>query len=177
MAADGKLASWVCARLRPKVLVATQGKVLEAVADQAGRLVPSVPVISVEPDDPADLWRILAVLCSPVAAAWALERFGGAGLSGQSISFRPPGLTVPTPPELSAGTSRPRLPAASETPQPGRRRRHLRAPRPRSARRTAFPTLTSPGSSDGGTDGCDGRIQKFSASHRNHPEWLSLYGA
>ena len=102
-AADGKLASWVSARLRPKLLVATQGKVLEAVADQVGRLVPSVPVIAVEPQDPGDLWRILAVLCSPVAAAWALERYGGAGLSGQSIKLSARQLlTVPTPADTAA---------------------------------------------------------------------------
>lgn len=96
--ADERLAAWVAARLRPKVLVATQTKVLEAVADPDGRLVPSVPVIAVEPADPSVLWRILAVLCSPVATAWALAHYGGAGLSEQSVKLSARQvLTLPTP--------------------------------------------------------------------------------
>ena len=69
------------------------------------------------------------MLCSPVAAAWALEHYGGAGLSGQSIKLSARQiLTVPTPADTAAWTSRQRpAVAASETPQPGRRRRHLRA--------------------------------------------------
>ena len=88
---------------------------------------PSVPVIAVEPQDPGDLWRILAVLCSPVAAAWALERYGGAGLSGQSIKLSARQvLTVPTPADTAAWDgAAASCRAASETPQPGRRRRHL----------------------------------------------------
>ena len=97
-AADERLAAWVGDRLRPKVLVATQAKVLEAAADPDGRLVPSVPVVAVEPADPADVWRILAVLCSPVATAWALGHYGGAGLSTQSIKLSARQvLAVPTP--------------------------------------------------------------------------------
>ena len=40
---------WVEARLRPKVLVATQTRVIEAVADPEGAWVPSVPVVAVHP--------------------------------------------------------------------------------------------------------------------------------
>ncbi|MFN0028661.1 MAG: N-6 DNA methylase [Acidimicrobiales bacterium] len=49
---DPKLARWVGARLRPKVLLATQTPVLNVVADPGGVMVPSVPVISVEPRPP-----------------------------------------------------------------------------------------------------------------------------
>jgi hypothetical protein len=82
-----RVARWVEARLRPKLLVATQSTVLEAVADPEGNWVPSVPVVSVEPHDVADLWRLLAILISPVATAWALERYGGAGLSASALKL------------------------------------------------------------------------------------------
>lgn len=82
-----RVARWVEARLRPKLLVATQSTVLEAVADPQGNCIPSVPVVSVEPRDEADLWRLLAVLISPVATAWALERYGGAGLSASALKL------------------------------------------------------------------------------------------
>jgi hypothetical protein len=39
--------------------------------------VPVTPVVSVEPHDPADVWRLLAALCSPsVAARMAAEHLG-----------------------------------------------------------------------------------------------------
>jgi hypothetical protein len=82
-----RVARWVEARLRPKLLVATQSTVLEAVADPEGSWVPSVPVVSVEPHDKEDLWRLLAVLISPMATAWALERYGGAGLSASALKL------------------------------------------------------------------------------------------
>jgi hypothetical protein len=81
------LARWVEARLRPKLLVATQSAVVEAMADPAGQWIPSVPVISLEPRLAGDLWRLLAVLVSPVASAWALERYGGAGLSASAVKL------------------------------------------------------------------------------------------
>jgi hypothetical protein len=101
-AADARLAAWVRRRLRPKVLVATQGPVLEAVADPAGVFVPSVPVIAVEPepgpDEVADVWRLLAVLVSPMATAWAVERYGGAGLAAGSVKLAASQvLDVPVP--------------------------------------------------------------------------------
>jgi predicted RNA methylase len=72
-----QVADWVRRRLRPKLLVATQTRVLEAVVDEAGRWVPVTPVVSVEPHDPADVWRLLAALCSPsVAARMAAEHLG-----------------------------------------------------------------------------------------------------
>ncbi len=79
------LQSWAQTRLVPKVLVATQTKVIEAVVDEQGEWLPSVPVISVVPNDPADVWRVAALLTSPVASAWiALQRIG-TGLSAHAI--------------------------------------------------------------------------------------------
>jgi hypothetical protein len=82
-----RVAAWVAGRRRPKVLLATQTKVLEAAVDAAGDWVPSVPVVSVEPHDPADVWRVGAVLCSPSASAWAATTYLGAGLSPGAVKL------------------------------------------------------------------------------------------
>lgn len=82
---EGPLASWVDARLVPKVLVAGQGRVVEAVADENGEWLPSVPVVTVVPRDPADLWRVLAVLLAPPVVADAAARYLGTGLAPGSI--------------------------------------------------------------------------------------------
>ena len=72
-------------RLRvPKVLVATQTKVLEAVADTTGEWVPCTPVVSVVPE-PERLWHVLAALLSPAATAWLLHRSAGTALSSGAI--------------------------------------------------------------------------------------------
>ena len=85
-AADARLGAWVRRRLVPKLVVAAQSSVLEAAVDEAGRWVPSVPCIAVAA--PVErLWHLAAVLNSPVATAWALERFGGAGLSPNAVKL------------------------------------------------------------------------------------------
>jgi hypothetical protein len=81
------LRSWVTARLVPKVLVATQTRVVEAAADPDGRLVPLTPVVAVVPHDPALVWRVAAALTSPAVSAWALTTHGGAALSGDAIKL------------------------------------------------------------------------------------------
>lgn len=83
--ADGRLARWADARLVPKVLVAGQGRVIEAVADPAGEWLPSVPVVTVAPHDPADVWRLLAVTLAPPLVAHAAARYLGTGLSPGSV--------------------------------------------------------------------------------------------
>ncbi|HWJ82766.1 MAG TPA: N-6 DNA methylase [Nocardioides sp.] len=84
-AADPRLGAWAASRLVPKVLVAGQGRVIEAVADEHGALLPSVPVVSVVPRDTADLWRVLAVLLAPPVVADAAARYLGTGLSPGSV--------------------------------------------------------------------------------------------
>ncbi|UMG92687.1 N-6 DNA methylase [Nocardioides sp. TF02-7] len=83
----GPLASWADARLVPKLLVAGQGRVVEAVVDERGAWLPSVPVVSVVPSDPADLWRLLAVLLAPPLVADAAARYLGAGLTPGSVKL------------------------------------------------------------------------------------------
>jgi hypothetical protein len=128
-AIDPVLAQWVRGRLRSKVVVATQGKVVEATADPHGRMVPSVPVVSVEPRDPDDVWRLLAVLLSPVTTAWALEHYGGAGLAASAVKLSARQVaTVSLPADVDAwdeAASHCRSATTSQDPQA--RRTHLRA--------------------------------------------------
>lgn len=79
------LGAWVDARLVPKVMVAGQGRVIEAAVDERGGAVPSVPVLSVIPSDPAHLWRLLAVLVAPPVVVDAAARYLGTGLSIGSV--------------------------------------------------------------------------------------------
>ena len=83
----------------PKVLLATQGKVLEAVADVEGAWLPSVPVVTVRPHDPDDLWRVLAVLLAPPVCAVAATRYAGSALNPGAIKLsakQVAGLPTPT---------------------------------------------------------------------------------
>lgn len=79
------LQQWAQHRLVPKVLVASQTRVIEAVVDAAGAWLPSVPVISVTPSRIDDLWRTAAVLTSPVASALLAHQRAGSGLSARAI--------------------------------------------------------------------------------------------
>lgn len=86
------LGSWMRARLVPKVLLATQTRVLECVTDERGEWLPCVPVITLTPrqeftGEPDALRRIAEALSSPVATAFALREFGGAALSADAIKL------------------------------------------------------------------------------------------
>jgi SAM-dependent methyltransferase len=92
------LAAWADARLVPKVLVATQTPVIEAAVDAGGEWLPSVPVITVMPRRPEDLWLIGAVLGAPAASAWAAGTYLGAALSANAIKLSASQLlTLPLP--------------------------------------------------------------------------------
>ena len=82
---EASVRSWFEDRLVPKVLVANQTKVIEAVVDADARMVPCTPVVSVEPRDPADLWRLAAVLTSPVATALVVMDGAGSALSADAV--------------------------------------------------------------------------------------------
>ena len=84
--ADQELYEWVKERLRPKVLLATQTKVLEVVPDLDGKLIPSTPVISIE-CDPQDIWKITAVLSSAAMSAYAFSTTAGSALSSNTIKL------------------------------------------------------------------------------------------
>ena len=100
---DDHMREWARRRLVPKVLVANQTRIVEAVCDPSGDWLPGVPVLGVYPtgahwddDDqrPAvelagSAWEIAAVLTSPVASAWLWHRGAGTGLSADAIRLSP----------------------------------------------------------------------------------------
>jgi len=102
-ASSHRLERWLTRVLRPKVLVATQTAVVEAVADRAGKLVPVTPVIAVVPEDPSDVDRLTAVLCSPPVSAWMARRTVGTALSPGALRVTSPLVgRVPLPPDAAA---------------------------------------------------------------------------
>ncbi|HCV34163.1 MAG TPA: hypothetical protein DGF10_05800 [Acidimicrobiaceae bacterium] len=85
------LRRWVDSRLVPKVVVATQTRVLEAVVDSDGSCLPSVPLVTITPrsDKPkTDLWHIAALLTSPPATMVAARRHLGAALTTDGLKLR-----------------------------------------------------------------------------------------
>lgn len=94
---ESDLGAWARSRLVPKVVVATQTRVVEAAVDEAGTWLPSTPLVSVVA--PAErLWHAAAVLSSPVTTAWARRRFAGAALSFDAIKLSASQVrSVPTP--------------------------------------------------------------------------------
>jgi N-6 DNA Methylase len=91
-------ARWVTRTRVPKLVVAAQTRVVEAAVDAEGAWVPSVPVVSVVPHDPADLWRLAAAVASPAATAWLLGRAPGTALARGALKVAAPHLlTLPLP--------------------------------------------------------------------------------
>jgi hypothetical protein len=100
---DPKMREWARRRLVPKVLVANQTKIIEAVCDPEGCWLPAVPVIAVYPhgahwDDPPGVttdelvtraWEIAAILTSGFASAWLWHRQAGTGMSADSVRVSP----------------------------------------------------------------------------------------
>lgn len=94
-----KVATVLPLRVQPKVLVATQTRVIEAVADHDGSLWPSVPVLSVLPKTVpnavstttnrstavSELDLLLAALCAPPASVWAARQAVGTARSPGAI--------------------------------------------------------------------------------------------
>ena len=107
-AADPTLASWACERLVPKVVVATQTRVVEAVVDLDGSWWPSVPTIAVTPtaSGEEELWKLAAVLTAPPVSAWALSTYGGTALSGDAIKLSARQiLAIPLPGDVECWAS------------------------------------------------------------------------
>lgn len=83
---DPKLWAWGRARLAPKVLLATQTRVLEALVDRDGTCWPSVPVVAV--GAPVDrLSHVAAVLLAPPVSVWTMGSFGGTALSADALKL------------------------------------------------------------------------------------------
>ena len=95
----GRFPAWAARKLVPKVLVANQTRIIEAVADPEGAWLPGVPVTTVTPSDTlmaatATVWELAAVLTSPVASVLAWHAAGGTGLSTTSIRVGPAVLSA-----------------------------------------------------------------------------------
>ena len=81
-----KMRHWAESRKRPKVIVATQTRVLECFVDCSGDVLPSVPLLSIFALDD-QLFRVAAVLTSPVASLVGAERHLGAGMSADVLKL------------------------------------------------------------------------------------------
>jgi SAM-dependent methyltransferase len=81
-----KLQQWARNRLVPKVLIANQTKVVEAVHDVDGVWLPSVPVITCLTGQPQ---RVMATLADARTTAWLHQHAAGTGLSATAIRLRP----------------------------------------------------------------------------------------
>lgn len=100
------------AQRRPKILVATQTPVIEAVADPDGVLLGTTPVVAVYPKR-WTLWRTAAVMLSPVVSAWAMRTYRGSGQSLDAIKLSARQLlTMPLP--ASTGETEPFLREAEQ---------------------------------------------------------------
>lgn len=84
-AANPRVGTWLARTRRPKVVVATQTRVLESAADLDGGAVPCTPVVSALPHRAGDVAALAAVLNAPPAAAWAAWRAAGSALSAGAL--------------------------------------------------------------------------------------------
>ena len=82
--AGGRAHQWVSSTARPKVIVATQTRVGEAMIDERGRCVGSTPTVVAIPTG-IDLWQLAAVICSPVGSVAGLAATAGSGRSARAI--------------------------------------------------------------------------------------------
>lgn len=80
-----QMAAWAARRLVPKVLVATQTRAIECVADERGEWLPLTPVITVTPRPNIPLERLLRALAAPAASSAAIELASGTGMSAHVI--------------------------------------------------------------------------------------------
>lgn len=97
--AAGLPAGFLAARTGPKLLLATQTRVLEAVVDHTGNLLSSTPVITVRSER---LWHVGAALTSPVLTAVAARRHAGAARSRGALKLSARQvLDLPLPPSES----------------------------------------------------------------------------
>lgn len=87
---SGEMRAWAASRLVPKVLVASQTKVIECWVDEEGSALPVTPLVVATPrrgaaEAPPDVFAIAAVVGSPVATAWAATNYAGAALASDAL--------------------------------------------------------------------------------------------
>lgn len=84
---------WADDKLVPKILIANQTRRIEAVVDEQGEWLPSVPVITCRTADPD---RVMSVLADERTEVWLRAHVAGSGLSATSLRLRP-GLLADVP--------------------------------------------------------------------------------
>lgn len=103
MESDGTLGPWIRARLIPKILLATQTRIIEVFVDADGRYVPSTPLITVAPKHPEHLWRVAAAIASPVCSVLAMQKYAGAAMTADAIKLSAKQvLGMPVPSDVQA---------------------------------------------------------------------------
>ncbi len=85
-ALNPKVRTWTERRLSPKVVLATQSRLLEPVVDASGTLVPATPLLALHADA-EDLELVAAVLLAPPVVAWAWQRWFGAALAVDALKL------------------------------------------------------------------------------------------
>lgn len=93
---------WAQRRLVPKILIANQTRVIEAVHDPRGEWLPGVPVITCVTSAPQ---VVLDVLTSEAATAWVHDRAAGSGLGAGTVRLSPAllaGIPLPVSPSGDA---------------------------------------------------------------------------
>ncbi len=98
-ALEGRAADWARRTAAPKLVIATQTKVVEVTVDPEGRFLPSVPlIVAWAPTE--RLWPLAAALCSPPVTAWVAERTAGSALSSGALKLTAALVReVPLPPD------------------------------------------------------------------------------
>jgi hypothetical protein len=100
---DARVAAWLLRTAAPKVVVATQTRVVEAAVDESGAWVPSVPALVVLPAERDELWLLAAAIASPTATAWLLRRAPGTALARDALRITARDLAdLPLPPARPA---------------------------------------------------------------------------
>lgn len=126
---EGTLGPWMTERLVPKIMVATQTKVLEVFVDVEGRFVPSIPLITVSSQARERIWHIAAALASPVCTAIGMQKYAGAALSASALKLSAKQiLALPLPSDETAwGQAASDLKAAHSAATPDSQAGHLLA--------------------------------------------------
>ncbi len=102
---DGdRSARWFLDLACPKVLVATQSKLIEATVDVDGTLLAVTPVVAVVPvDESVSVWHLAAALSAPPVAAHCRLGLAGSGLARDSIRVSARSLSeIPLPVDTAA---------------------------------------------------------------------------
>lgn len=83
---NSPLVRWADTRLVPKLLIATQGKVMEVLPDVKGTMLPMVPIITVQTDEQY-YWCVAAIIASPPITKYAIDHYFGTALSSNAIKL------------------------------------------------------------------------------------------